>query len=374
MKYTSAYLDWYISLPEIRYDLRSSGIRGFKLDVSMSEVDLGTNYAHGNPETAGLLGKRYGTEPENVFISSEGATGQNTRITRLLAERNPKKTEAIVECPTYEPLLRTVQNHFKRVKRLERDEKDGYRLDADALRKLCSEKTGLLMLTNPHAPSGAIAGAKELEDVMRVACKYGFFVVCDEIYAEFGRNAVPTIFYIDSEYGVVTTSFTKAYGLGGLKLGTALARKEIVDELYSDVLNTVGNSPNVVQILASQILVKNMRDLEKHRQKWVPIKSETEKWFKENGIEYFPNKLSVTYWAKLPIKDSYRWTNEHAVPRYEVASVPGTFFLFKDSHKQTRSDMVRVGLGNIDPDKPNLREAFDAFERALKTYKSIDQK
>jgi aspartate/methionine/tyrosine aminotransferase len=368
MRHPSAYLHWYIDVPSVKYDFRSSGLSCFRYDLNLGEVDLSVNYAHGNPNTAKLLAKRYNAKPENVFISSEGASGQNARIIRYLAERSKRKTEAIVEYPTYEPLLRQVQEHFPRVKRLERKEKESYRLDADALRKIVSEKTGLLVLTNPHAPSGAVSDRNELKEIMTVASESNCFVVCDEIYAEFDRNAVPTVFSLDSKHGIVTTSFTKAYGLGGLKLGTALAKKELVDELYTDVLNTVGNSPNIVQLVAAELLANGREKLEKHKQKWVRLKNETEKRLKQEGIEYFPNRISVTYWVKLPIKDTHKWTNEHAIPQYSLAPVPGAFFLFQDDYKLARSNMIRLGLGGINPNEPSLAEAFEAMEKAMDTW------
>lgn len=368
MKHPSSYLDWYIHVPKVKYDFRSSGLAYFQFDLDLGEVDLSANYAHGNPETAKLLAHRYNVQPENVFISSEGASGQNARLIRCLAERNRDKTEAIVEYPTYEPLLRQAQENFPRLKRLERKEKEAYRLDIDQLRKIASEKTALLVLTNPHAPSGAVADRKELEEVMEVAEEYGFFVVCDEIYAEFDRSAVPTVFSVNKDLGIVTTSFTKAYGLGGLKLGTALANSGLVDELYTDVLNTVGNSPNVVQLVAVELLEKAMKRLEEHKRKWLQIKNETEKWLEQKRLEYSPSKFGVTYWVKLPIKDTYRWTNEYAIPRYSVAPVPGSFFVFKDGYELARSDRIRLGLGAINPDEPRLAEAFEAMEKAIDSW------
>ncbi|MDH7563686.1 MAG: pyridoxal phosphate-dependent aminotransferase [Candidatus Bathyarchaeota archaeon] len=370
MKHPSAYLNWYISVPHVKHDLRSSGITHLNFNMNLGTIDLSINYAHGNPETAELLARRYHTRAENVFISSEGATGQNTRIIRLLAERKPKKNEAIVEYPTYEPLLRQVQDHFRRVKRLERKEKDGYRLDADTLKKLISERTSILVLTNPHAPSGATAEKRELEEIMSVAKEHDFFVLCDEIYAEFNRKHAPAIFSIDPEHGIVTTSFTKAYGLGGLKLGIALARKELVDELYTDVLNTVGNSPNIVQLAASKLLATGMNMLEEHKQKWLPLKAETEKWLEEQNLKYFPRIAGVTYWVKLPIKDTFNWINKHAIPRFNVAPVPGAFFLFKKDYEMQTSNMVRLGLGSINPDRHRLSETLDALEKAVGSGKS----
>jgi len=369
MKHPSAYLDWYNRVEKTKYDFRSSGLAYFKYRLDLGDVDLSLNYSHGNPESAKLLAQRYHVNPENVFVSSEGASGQNARITRLLAERNKKKNEAIVEYPTYEPLLRQVQEHFPRVKRLERSSEKTYGLDADRLRKTASEKTRLLVLTNPHAPSGASSNQNELKEIFEVAEDLDFFVMCDEIYAEFDRNAVPTVFSVDPERGIVTTSFTKAHGLGGLKLGTALANSEIVEELYTDVLNTVGNSPNLVQIIAAELLTKGKDNMEKHREKWIRLKQQTEEWLKQEQLEYFPNSISVTYWVKLPVEDTYKWINDHAIPKYSLALVPGTFFLFRDSYELIKSNMVRLGLGNINPDKPTLSEAFSVLEQALKTWR-----
>jgi len=364
----SSYLDWYVHVPKVKYDFCSSGVTRFKCDLKLGEVDLSINYAQGNPEASELVARRYHVQPENVFISSEGASGQNTRIIRHIAEKNKKKNEAIVEYPTYEPLLRKTQEYFPRVKRLERKENETYHLDADVLVREVSKKTALLVITNPHTPSGAISSRKKLEEIMTIAHEREFYVLCDEIYAEFDREALPTIFSVDSELGIVTTSFTKAYGLGGLKLGIALAKKDLVDELYKDVLNTVGNSPNIVQLVAIKLLTKESDNLEKHKQKWICLKNMTEEWLKEKSLEYLPNKMGITYWINLSIKDTYKWINEHAIPHYSMAAVPGALFLFKHGYKLVKSSKIRLGLGNINPDEPKLAEAFEALEKALVTY------
>jgi aspartate/methionine/tyrosine aminotransferase len=200
---------------------------------------------------------------------------------------------------------------------------------------------------------------------MSVARQYGFYVLCDEIYAEFDRDKLPTLFSVDPELGIVTTSFSKAYGLGGLKLGVALAEKTLVDEFYSDALDTVGTSSNIVEMLAARLLTEGRDSLEMHKQRWARLKAEAQKWLDEKGLEHSPNSFGVTFWLKLPVKDTYKWTNEIAIPRYSLALVPGTFFFFKDDYKFAESIMARLGLGNINPDKPNLQEAFEVVEKAL---------
>jgi aspartate/methionine/tyrosine aminotransferase len=372
MKCRSLYLDWYTHVLNVKYDFRSSGITHFRYNLSLGNVDLSVAYDRGNPDAAERLAKLYRVEPESVFASSEGASGQNARIIRCVAERNLRKNEAVIEYPTYEPLLRQVQEHFKRVKRFERQEKDSYRLDPNAVREVVSQKTGLLVLTNPHAPSGAVSDANELKEVMAVARELGFYVLCDEIYAEFDRKTVPTLFSIDPERGIITTSFTKAYGLGGLKLGIALAPKELVDELYTDVLNTVGNSPNIVQLIAAKILTEGKENLERHKLRWNRLKNDAEKLLIEKNLKFFPNKVGVTFWVKLSIKDTYKWINECTIPLHDLVAVPGTFFLFRNDSQLRKSNMIRLGLGGISPEKPNLEEGFQILEKALDTSKKSD--
>jgi aspartate/methionine/tyrosine aminotransferase len=364
MRHPSIYLDWYVHLPKLKYDFRSSGLSSFPYRLNLGSVDLGVNYAYGNPETAKLLAAYYRVQPENVFTSSEGASGQNARVIRVLAEGLTGKNEAIVEFPTYEPLLRQTQEHFSNVKRFERVAREGYRLDPDAIRRSITARTGLLVLTNPHAPSGAVADRRDLQEVMQMADEHGFFVVCDEIYAEFNRASVPSLFSPDFARAIVTTSFTKAFGLGGLKLGTALASKEIVSRLYADVLNTVGNSSNLVQIVAAQILANDQRRLQVHAERWTGLKKQMESWLEEKTLLYVPNKTSVTYWVETSISDTYKWTNDVAIKAHHLAAVPGAFFLFRSGRRIVKSKMLRLGLGAIDPRLP-FPEALDALERAL---------
>jgi aspartate/methionine/tyrosine aminotransferase len=202
--------------------------------------------------------------------------------------------------------------------------------------------------------------------MMNGAREHRFYVLCDEIYAEFDRQKVPTLFSVDPELGIVTTSFTKAYGLGGLKLGTALAGKELVDELYTDTLNTIGNSPNLVQRIAAELLSNHREKLEAHKHKWTRLRKQTEEWLNEMCLEFFPNKVGVTYWVKMPVADTLKWTTELTIPRYSLTTVPGTFFLFKNNRELTRTNKVRLSLGNINPEGHTLTEALETLEKTVK--------
>ncbi|MDH7507123.1 MAG: pyridoxal phosphate-dependent aminotransferase [Candidatus Thermoplasmatota archaeon] len=367
MKHKSMYLDWYTKIPELKYDLRSSGINYFNIDLNLKNFDLSINYDDGNPAARKIIGSRYKVKPKNVFISSEGASGQNTRIIRLISEINPSKNEVIVEYPTYEPLLRAAQEYFPVVKRIKRFVKNGYKIDVSNLKKIVSDKTSLLIITNPHAPTGVISNKNELKEIMELACKYKFFVLCDEIYAEFDRKAVSSIYSINNDYGITITGFSKAYGLGGLKLGVAIANDSLIKECYIDSLNTVGNHPNIVQYIAYELFTNYKKELEKHLKKWEALKKETQDFLDENSFNYLPSKVGITYWIETNIDDTYNWVNKKTILKHSLVVVPGAFFFYENNYKIVKSNMIRLGIGSINPKKSDLKNALKTFKKSLKS-------
>ena len=360
----SKYLKWYIEYPRLKYDLRSSGITDFKWALNLENLNLSETFSRGNPKTKEILAKRYGVSSENVFISSEGASGVNTRIIKCLAARKGKK-QSVVEYPVYEPLLRQTQSFFSDIKRVRRKKENAYQIVQSDLKKVVSDKTAILIITNPHAPTGVESSKPELEEIMELACKHEFYVLCDEVYAEFDRPNNPTLFSINPQWGITSTSFSKAYGLGGLKVGFALVSEKLVEQLYQNVLNTIGCGSNLVEVALADLLTKDKDVMEKHKEAWLEIRRKTLKWLETiDGISFVSNKCGVTFWLEIEkVKDTYRWTNEYTIPKVGLSTVPGAFFLYEKDYTIVKSNQARLGVGNIRMGK--IDEALSAFEKIV---------
>jgi aspartate/methionine/tyrosine aminotransferase len=278
----------------------------------------------------------------------------------------------VVEYPTYEPLLRQAQTYFKDVKRIVRKKESNYRFDPDELERVISDKTAVWVMTNPHAPSGVSLSRKELNEIVEVARLHTCYVVCDEIYAEFDRENNSPIFSVDHELGIVTTSFSKAYGLGGLKAGITVASKEIIGELYSSVFNTAGCDSNLVELALIDLLTKGRNAMERHKKKWVALRNKAEEWLKQtDNVSYTPNNCGIVFWLETQIRDPYKWVNQYTIPKFSLAVVPGAFFLFK-KYEINQSNQVRLGIGNISPEKPDdLDNALQSLEEALRKGRKL---
>jgi histidinol-phosphate aminotransferase len=119
---------------------------------------------------------------------------------------------------------------------------DDWRLDPDAF---AVEGARLAFLANPNSPSGT---ALTPDRVAELALRFPGPLVVDEAYGDFAdTNCVALV--RDHPNVIVTRSFSKGYGLAGLRLGYLIARPEVVaglikvkDSYNCDTLSLVGGT------------------------------------------------------------------------------------------------------------------------------------
>jgi len=114
--------------------------------------------------------------------------------------------------------------------------------DVDALLGCVSERTRLVFLANPNNPTGTYIPADELAR-LHAGLPDGCLLVVDAAYAEYiSRNDYENgVSLVETHENVVMTrTFSKIYGLGGLRVGWAYGPAAV-----ADVLNRVRNPFNV---------------------------------------------------------------------------------------------------------------------------------
>ena len=106
-----------------------------------------------------------------------------------------------------------------------------YGHDLQAMSTLISEYTKLIFIANPNNPTGTFIPADELEAFVAQVPEH-VLVVLDEAYVEYGDQDIDTISWL-AKYSnlIITRTFSKAYGLAGLRVGYALSHPEIADLL-----------------------------------------------------------------------------------------------------------------------------------------------
>ena len=105
--------------------------------------------------------------------------------------------------------------------------------DLAAMRAAIRGNTRVVFIANPNNPTGTLLSAGELHDFLR-SVPPTVAVVLDEAYGEFldARLRAPSVSWL-SEFPnlILTRTFSKAYGLAGLRVGYALAHPDVADLL-----------------------------------------------------------------------------------------------------------------------------------------------
>lgn len=107
-------------------------------------------------------------------------------------------------------------------------------VDGDALERLVSSRTKLIIICNPNNPTGARIEASDLDRIAAAASRHGSWVLSDEIYrgAELdGRETASMWGRYDR--AIVTSGLSKAYGLPGLRIGWIVGPAPLVASLWS---------------------------------------------------------------------------------------------------------------------------------------------
>lgn len=145
------------------------------------------------------------------------------------------------------------------------------RVDVKAILKAVTPKTKIIFIANPGNPTGTYIAKQEITDLCR-KLPSNILVVLDAAYAEFVANDdydAGTAFVDQFPNVVMLRTFSKIYGLGGIRLGWSYASKEI-----TDVLNRIRGpfNVNIVAQIAGEAAVRDREFIKKcfeHNCRWL---------------------------------------------------------------------------------------------------------
>ena len=342
-RFHAPYMEWAKTRPSARFDLAGSNI----LPCSMDELP-------GARDAIGFDGRNdngYGPLIESIashyrvgtdrVTTAQGASGANFLTFAALLEPGD---EVLVETPGYDPLLGAPRLLGARVNQFERDFAKGFALDPERVKRAMTARTRVIIITNPHNPSGVLADSRALEAIGEIARAHNAHVLLDEVYLDLAAAiatgngiTVERTFATRGEPFVCTNSLTKSYGLSGLRCGWILSPPEVAERIRRtrDVVDGTGS------IVSERLAVLAFHHLARLLQRSASLLAANGAIIRSflserTDLEVAPSSGTVVFPRLHHVSDSVSFT-ERLLKERETAVVPGRYFQ-APAH-------IRVGFG-----------------------------
>jgi histidinol-phosphate aminotransferase len=243
-------------------------------------------YSNQGGELAEAIAAHFKVTTDNVLLS-EGST----EILRAATQVFTAKTKPLVgTIPTYEECAgyaELIGNPVRGVKL-----NSEFKIDLDAM-LAAAKGAGLVFYCNPNNPTATYVGAKATRDFVQKlnSASPETTILIDEAYFDYVTDAdhethVPIA--IENPHVIVARTFSKAYGMAGLRQGYAIAHPETIRKMRQWVGSSGTGSLNVFGMAAATAAIQQDKDgsfsaNERNRNK--AVRDFTTKWFADRGMK-----------------------------------------------------------------------------------------
>lgn len=214
------------------------------IDANESPYENGVN-RYPDPHQRMLkekIARLKGVEVDNIFVGGAGSDEAIDLTFRIFCE--PGVDNAISIAPSYGvyKVAAAINDIELREVMLDAD----FALPSSALLAAADEHTKLMWICSPNNPTGNAFGVAEIE---ALADAFAGMVVVDEAYVDFSEKGSMLDVLSKHHNLIVLQTFSKAWGMAGLRVGMAFACKEVA-ELYARVKYPYNlNGPTQLEVM-----------------------------------------------------------------------------------------------------------------------------
>ncbi len=157
--------------------------------------------------------------------------------------------------PTYEAMIGVAGGKPVPVPLLEEKQ---FSFDLEALYRLVSPRTRLVILNSPGNPTGGVMPLDDLKEVARLAREKNFWVMSDEIYSRLAYDGlnVPSIACLPGmqERSIIIDGFSKTYAMTGWRLGYGIMPQTLARVVELLLTHSVGCTAQFTQLAGVEAL------------------------------------------------------------------------------------------------------------------------
>lgn len=179
--------------------------------------------------------------------------GAGALIMAIIQALRPRR--CLIPVPAFNEYARACRSTGCAVEYFQLDEKDDFVIDRNALhRALADILPNLLVINNPHNPSGCLTENDTIKSITAAATAAGSHVLIDEAFVEYAPGAEITADAARRRGIIAVRSFAKLYGCPALRIGYAVASPNVAERIAAQL------PPWPVSTLALNAIVEALND------------------------------------------------------------------------------------------------------------------
>jgi aspartate/methionine/tyrosine aminotransferase len=351
----------------VRFNLSESGVHPLSIQellglagasaVPLLEVRLGYSQSNGTDLLRQRIAALYpGASPEQVLVTTGSAEANFVACWRLL---EPGDKVAML-LPNYLQIWGQAQNLGAQVRGFHLHASHGWEPVPEEVRAAIAPGTKLVVVTNPHNPTGHILSDESRRLILDRTREVGAWLLADEVYTGAERDGKTTpSFWGSYDKLICVHGLSKAYGLPGLRIGWLVSSPEFVAESWARHDYTTIGPSGASDHLAADALAAGVREKIIDRTRRIlnanyPVLEEWLKRFGDTFTWHAPQAGAICY-VKYRQNVSALELVEKIRAERSVLLVPGDHFGMPQH--------IRFGFGN---QLAELQAALAETERGLK--------
>ncbi|MDA8792835.1 histidinol-phosphate transaminase [Bacteriovoracaceae bacterium] len=229
---------------------------------------------------------------------------------------------------------------------------EDHRFNIEELKKRVNEKTKVVYIANPDNPTGTYITEKEFNSLMEVVPSHTI-VILDEAYFEYARSHVDYPDSMNYRYDNVITlrTFSKAFGIAGIRIGYGYAHPEFIKALHKVKLPF---EPNIIAQRGAIGAIKDYPHLERTLNNNTKRYYETMNNLKKWEFETIPSVTNFICF-KTGSKEASLWLYEELLNRGVIV---------RPLISNGMPEFLRISLGL----KIEMQHFFDAMEEVMPNF------
>jgi len=182
--------------------------------------------------------------------------GKHAIFEAIAATVNPGD-EVILPVPYWVSFLDIIHYAGGKAVLVETRESENFVLRPEAVERLLTPKTKLIIVNSPSNPSGAVVPPEELDRLLVLALRRGILLLSDECYCHFlydGLRPFSLGASKNRENLVIVGSLSKTYAMTGWRLGFALGHRQLIANMLKLQSHSTSNPNSITQRAAIEAL------------------------------------------------------------------------------------------------------------------------